>query len=553
MVRLAGARPGDGGAVAVDDPRPQGGAHHPRAESSRAARAACRAGGDDARGGTSARAAAAAAHPGAAWRGRTVALVGIGRFGGQIAAARWFAARGARLLVTDRKPAEQLALAREALADLPVTWRLGGHEGIDWRAVDAVCFSPAVPRSAPVRREVLRRALPWCTEMNLALERLPVRPVCVTGSNGKTTTTRWIAAMLEHAAAREVVLGGNMGRPLLAQLERIGPDSAVVLELSSFQLQDAREARVRLSPRLGIVTQLSPNHLDRHGSFAAYVREKRWLIERLEPDAAAILPHEDAEAASFARVCRAPVLWFGLRDPGLPNSAFVREATLCWRTARGEIVWVLGTAALRLRGRHNVRNALAVLAAGFALGLPLAAIRSALERFEPLRDRLEPVGCGGGILYVNDTKASTPEAVACALEAYGARALLLCGGVAKGGSFAPLVRAAERFGTQAVHAFGASAGEIEAAFARADGVACRRWPDLEAAFAAACAQARAGDVVLLSPGCASYDQYASYRERGEHFRALVRARLSAAEARRQGRPAASAHAPAARAAPGVRP
>jgi UDP-N-acetylmuramoylalanine--D-glutamate ligase len=452
-------------------------------------------------------------------------LLGLGSFGGQVAAARFFAGRGARVVITDRKSAGDLDASVAALEGTGCALVLGGHDGADLEGADLVCISPGVPRSAPPRRLVLARGIPWTTEMNLAMTALRARPICVTGSNGKTTTTTLLAEALRAGTKRRVHLGGNMGRPLLPAAMEIAPDDLPVLELSSFQLQDLREGP-GARPCLSLVTNVLPNHLDRHGSLQAYAREKRWLVEALAPDGICVLNREDAIVSGFAAATRARVVGFGTDERFRGAGSFCRGGALFYRDGSGAETRFGDAAALRLPGRHNLLNALAVVAACGALGADPAGVARALAAFRGLPDRLEVVAERDGLTFVNDSKATTPEAAACALEAYSGRAIVLAGGASKGVSLAPFARAAAQH-ARAVLAFGATreelaAGTLAAAQDRgAAGPVVETFADLEAAFSRALALSRPGDVIVLAPGCASYDQYTSYVERGAHFRRLA--------------------------------
>ncbi|GIW71516.1 MAG: UDP-N-acetylmuramoylalanine--D-glutamate ligase [Planctomycetota bacterium] len=467
-------------------------------------------------------------------RGRRVVLLGLGRFGGQLAAARWFCEAGARVLVTDLKPASALADSLARLEGLPIEFRLGGHDERDLLGADLVCVSPAVPRQAPLRRLLAERAIPWTTEMNLAAAALPAPPLGVTGSNGKTTTASLLASALAAGLQRRVHLGGNMGQPLLGRLHEIGSQDLVVLELSSFQLEDLRDGP-GIRPQLALITNVLPNHLDRHGTLEAYVACKRTLVEGLGPEGLAVLNREDPIVRSFEAVARrrgARVVTFGLRRPprGAGAAAFLAQGRLVYRDETGAERCYGEAAALRLCGRHNLANVLAVVAACGALGARAERVAAALAAFRPLPHRLELVAEHGGVLYVNDSKATTPEAAAAAVQAYAGRAVLLAGGAGKGTSLLPLARAAVAARARAVIAYGQCRAEIAAAVATAAAAAPRRpgarppvevCEGLEEAFVRAQAHARPGSVVLLSPGCASYDQYLCYEERGAHFRRLV--------------------------------
>ncbi len=467
-------------------------------------------------------------------RNKRVVIFGVGRFGGQIEAARFFARRGARVLATDLAPPERLSRAREALEGVPIEWRLGEHREEDFRGADLVVVSPAIPRSSPFFVLIEREGIPWTTEINLTLARLRAPVYAVTGSNGKSTTTALLGAVVEAGGFRAHV-GGNIGRPLLNEADAIEPGDRAVLELSSFQLEDLRAAG-GVRPALAIVTNITPNHLDRHGTFEAYARAKQAIVERQEPGDVAVLNREDPRVLAFARATRARVVTFGTDPPGgggpwaeFPAGSFVAEGAIWfWEEggrggAGGRARRLASLDALGLPGRHNLLNALAVAAAAGALGYSAEAFERALRGFRGIPDRLETVRVRRGVRWVNDSKATTPEAARAALEAFPPPLVAILGGKDKGMDARPLAESAvARAG--AVFLIGSVRERLRAEIASRGGTAEVAVCDsLEEAVSRADAAAPPGATVLFSPGFASYDMFASYEERGERFRALVAA------------------------------
>lgn len=455
-----------------------------------------------------------------AFRGKRVVIVGVGHFGGQIEAARFMCRAGARVLATDLKPREKLERALAALAGEPIEWRLGEHREEDAAGADWAIVSPAVPKEAPFLRALARAGARLTTEMNLTIARLRAPIFAVTGSNGKSTTTALLGRAVEEAGLRAFV-GGNIGRPLLNETDAIGEGDRVVLELSSFQLEDLRAAG-GVRPQVAVVTNLTPNHLDRHGTFEAYAAAKRTIVERQEPEDAAVLNREDEVVLAFAGATRARIATFGIAPPRSGAGSYLREGFLCYRDEDGTEHRVLPASALSLPGRHNLLNALAVLAAIGAARLPLAAAARAIASFPGLPDRLELVRERRGVRWYNDSKATTPEAARAAIDAFEPPLLLIAGGQDKGMDPEPLLAAAAAR-ARAVLFIGKVRRVLAAALeARAPGRALV-FETLEDAVAAAERAAPPGATVLFSPGYASYDMFASYEERGERFRAAVRA------------------------------
>lgn len=434
------------------------------------------------------------------FRHRRVTVMGLGTFGGGVGAVRFLVEHGAIVTVTDLRSAAELAEPIAQLADTPpAAWHLGGHRDEDFRDADLLVVSPAVPKDEPHLRAAREAGISITSEMNLFWEHNRGRTVCVTGSNGKSTTAALTHALLSAGIAagevpgRRCWLGGNIGRSLLPQVDEIAADDWVVLELSSFQLEDL--APLKPAPDVAVITNFSPNHLDRHGTVEAYRAAKQNLLRWQTADQIAVLNQDDPDVSRWPTAARR--VWFGRDvDLGLP----LRD----WLTLPGE---------------HNLRNAQAAACVAIALGAGADSIRRGLQEFQPLPHRLQFVGEHQGRRFYNDSKATTPEAVQLALASLDAPIVLLAGGYDKGIDLAPLARSiAGR--TKAVALFGQTAATLEMLVRQFDitgRVAIHRAADLTEAFAWAEQQAAAGDIVLFSPGCASYDQFQNYEQRGEAF------------------------------------
>jgi UDP-N-acetylmuramoylalanine--D-glutamate ligase len=420
---------------------------------------------------------------------KRVLVVGLGRFGGGVAAARWFAERGHEVCVTDRQGASELAASVAAIAPLGVRFRLGGHDPADYDTADIIVVNPAVPFDDPLIAAARARGKRIVTEIGLTLLRLPGPVVAVTGTNGKSTTAALVAAMLE-AAGVPAALGGNIGRPLLNETTAMAPGTVAVLEISSFQLVWLEHDR--LAPAVAVVTNVTGDHLDRHPTWDHYVAAKRRLVEAVPREGTVILCEDDAVCrADYARCARGRVVWFGgRRQPPVPLEG------------------------LRLAGRHNAANAAAAAHAALAVGATPEGCGSAVRSFRPLPHRLERLRERAGVAYVDDSVSTTPEATAAAVEAFARPVILLAGGQDKGLDWAPLLQAARR--AKAVVAYGETGPALHEALP-----ASHLSPDLDRAVRRAVEIARAGDVVLLSPGFASYDQFPGFDARGARFRALV--------------------------------
>jgi UDP-N-acetylmuramoylalanine--D-glutamate ligase len=396
---------------------------------------------------------------------------------------------------------------------------------------DLLVKSPGVPDESRAVREALRRGVPLWSEVELATRFLPNRVVGITGTNGKTTTTELTGAIFRDAGL-PVAVGGNVGHALAGMPGAISPGAMVVAELSSFQLEHIE----RFRPDVAVLLNLTEDHLDRHGTYRAYVDAKLRILENQGPGDTALLCADDpgllAELEAGRLGAGGERSWFsGIagRDDGPrgePLVAGVAEDGVLWLRVRGERRRLCRREALALRGDHNLLNSLAASAAAVAAGAPVSAAAATLETFEGVPHRLQVGGVVGGVTYVNDSKATNVDATLKALTAYAAGVHLILGGHDKGAEYDELVVATEGHVRQAL-LIGATAPHLEAAFvARAAAAGSRATPclvcgDLPAAVRAASASASAGDVVLLSPACASWDQYRDYEARGEHFLELV--------------------------------
>ncbi len=444
-----------------------------------------------------------------AFRGRRVLVVGLGRSG--VAAARALAPAATEVVACDEKPADELSTEARELAGAGVVLRLGDQTAALLAGMDLLVRSPGVPWEAPLIVAAREKGIEVVGELELAYRLLATeRVVAVTGSNGKSTTTALLGEIFRRAG-EDVVVAGNIGVALTAVGAEIRPTTTVVAEVSSFQLEDA----VTFRPRVAVLLNLAPDHLDRHGSPAAYYRTKWRLFENQRPEDYAVL-NADEESSANRDELQAAVLLFGRgAAPGPGVWLAGDDVAYDVRMQKGTL---LANRDIRLPGPHNLSNAMAAACAALAMDVSPPAIAEALVEFEGLPHRLELVEEAGGVRYVNDSKATNVASALTALATFEGPIILIAGGKSKGGDFGALAAAARGKVRLAV-LYGAAREELAPAFESV--VPLERVDTVGEAVAKAAASARRGDVVLLSPACTSWDQYRDFEERGDDFKRAV--------------------------------
>ena len=436
--------------------------------------------------------------------------MGLGSFGGGAGVAHFLIEAGAAVTITDQRPAAELREGLGLLEDLEYKMHLGGHPEDDFTAeqTDLIVVNPAVKKDSPYLDLARQHHVPLTSEMNIFFQLCPALKVGVTGSNGKSTTTAMIAGILAAGDGgraqkkyRRVWLGGNIGREnLLSRVEQIEANDVVVLELSSFQLFDL--ADIERSPQVAVVTNIGPNHLDWHGDMAAYIQAKQNILRYQKEDDVVVLNRLDEELGRWSGLARGKVCWF----PGENKTPF----------------------KLQVVGEHNQLNASAAAQVGELFGIEPSRIQAALAEFKGLEHRLELVRELNGVRYFNDSLATTPESVMVAIDSFKEPLVLILGGYDKKISLASLAdKLANTPHVKAVILIGQVRAkltlEIQQSKQRAhvEFPLCLPADSFTEAVTLARRQARSGDVVLLSPACASYDMFKNFRQRGEKFRQLV--------------------------------
>lgn len=442
-------------------------------------------------------------------KNKKVLVIGLGKTG--IAAAQFAASRGAAVTVTDAKPEADLRDALGTLAGLELRVFAGGADAALVAGQDLVVPSPGVPPFNPLIREAERRGIPVVSETELAFRFLRAPVIAITGTNGKTTVTTLVGHILAKAGKRAFV-GGNIGSPLIGYVGGPQGDDWAVLELSSFQLQRIETFRARVA----VLLNTAPDHLDYHADYAEYRRAKERIFENQQPQDLAVLNADEPGSAELAGRLKARVSFFS--STGVPGEGMgLRGGEIVYRTG-GREVETYPLSMIRIPGRHNAENVMAAVTAARYAGCTPAAIAEAVGSFAGLAHRIEFAGEKGGVAFYDDSKGTNVSAVMRALEAFEAPVILLLGGRDKNGDFETLEPLIRRRVKEMV-LFGEARGRIGE---RVGGlVKTQTAATLVEAVRTAYDDAAPGDVVLLSPGCASFDEFRSYAHRGDVFKETV--------------------------------
>lgn len=437
-----------------------------------------------------------------------VLIVGLGKSG--VASALFLRERGASVTVSDSKTPDQLSKEIPLLLDQGIAVETGGHGERTFGGQDLIVVSPGVPADVPQLVQARAQGKKVIGEIELAAQFFPGSIVAITGSNGKTTTTTLTGEILA-AAGKRTVVGGNIGTPAISLVEQADKDTIAVLEVSSFQLETIETFR----PKVAIVLNVTPDHLDRHRTFAAYTTAKARIFENQHSDDFAVLNADDPTCVEMARGLRARVFWFS-RKKELSQGAFVQNGQIFFRdgTQHQEIMLA---SEIPLKGAHNLENILAAVCTGMLLHCEPGTIRQTIVHFKAVEHRLEFVARIDGVEYYNDSKATNVDATIKALESFPGNIHLILGGKDKGSDYSVL-NDLLRQRVKQVYTIGAAAAKIES---QIKGVPVMHAETLENAAKTAMSTAVAGDIVLLAPACSSFDQFSNYEERGRWFKEVV--------------------------------
>jgi len=435
-----------------------------------------------------------------------------------VASALFLRSRGAQVTVSDSKPQEQLSEEIPILLDHGIIIETGGHGERTFHGQDLIVVSPGVPADSPPLVQARALGEPVIGEIELAAQFLPKSIVAITGSNGKTTTTTLTGEIIT-AGGYPTRVGGNIGTPAISLVDTARPDSVIVLEVSSFQLETIQTFR----PKVAVVLNVTPDHLDRHRTFETYVDAKARIFENQQADDFAVLNADDPVCVALASRTRAQVFWFSRKNE-VRQGAFVRDGRILFRDPAGQREIML-VSEIPLKGTHNLENVLAAVCAGKLSGCNSEVIAEAVRNFKVVEHRLEYVATIRGVEYYNDSKATNVDATIKALESFPANIHLILGGKDKGSDYTVL-NDLLRQRVKRVYTIGAAAEKIESQVKGAAEIVHAE--SLDSAVQRASASAQPGDIVLLAPACASFDQFRNYEHRGKVFKELVQ-RLSGKE------------------------
>lgn len=444
-------------------------------------------------------------------KNKRVLVVGLGKSG--LSAAMFLRAQGARVTVSDARSAMALAKEIPALLEAGIMVESGGHGLLTFRRQDLIVVSPGVPMDTPEVKQVVAFGLPVIGELELASRYLRGEVVAITGSNGKTTTTTLVGKIVGDSGLPTQV-GGNIGLPVIDLVAESTPETVNVLEVSSFQLETVEE----FHPRIAVILNITPDHLDRHGSFESYVAAKERIFARQGAGDFLVLNADDRVTQMCAARAKSEVFWFS-GTKVVRRGAFVRDGVVVWLEKEGGVTEpVMPVAEIHLKGAHNVENVLAAVCAARLAKVSAESIRASVATFSAVEHRLELVRKLNGVEYYNDSKATNVDATMKAVASFAKGIHLILGGKDKDSDYS-LMAALLKERVKAVYTIGSAAEKIER---QLHGVVKMVAAEtMQTAVAEAAKEAVAGDVVLLSPACSSFDQFENYEHRGRVFRQLV--------------------------------
>lgn len=455
------------------------------------------------------------------WKNHNILIIGAARQG--LALARFLSERGAKVIINDQKQPSELISAKQALADTNVEWVLGSHPLELLKRADTICVSGGVPLSLPLIVEAKKQGKKITNDSQIFLEETPCIVIGITGSSGKTTTTALVGCMAEAATHlpnpiyRKVWVGGNIGLPLIINIDNMQVGDLAVMELSSFQLE-----LMTAAPQIAAILNITPNHLDRHGSMSAYTAAKVRILDFQNSSNTAILGQDDRGAWSLVDRVQGKLITFGFDDPGVGEyGTFAQNGAVYMRQGMN-IRKLFDKSIIALRGKHNLLNVLAACAIAEGAVLPESCMEAGVQGFKGVEHRLEFVRSIKGVSWYNDSIATAPERAIAAIRSFDEPIILLAGGRDKDLPWQDFAKLVKKRVSHLI-LFGEAAGKILQTISPTakNGLAVTQCQGLKEAVQAAASIARPGDVVLLSPGGTSFDEFRDFEERGECFRQWV--------------------------------
>lgn len=444
-------------------------------------------------------------------KNKRVLVVGLGKSG--LSAAMFLRGQGARVTVSDTRSAVALEKEIPALLEAGIMVESGGHGLLTFRRQDLIVVSPGVPMDTPEVKQVVAFGLPVIGELELASRYLLGRVVAITGSNGKTTTTTLVGKVFADAGVATLV-GGNIGLPVIDLVAKSTPETVNVLEVSSFQLETVEE----FHPWIAVILNITPDHLDRHGSFESYVAAKERIFERQDANNFLVLNGDDRVAQMSAARAKSEVFWFS-GTKAVRRGAFVRDGVIVWVEKEGGVTEpVMPVAEIPLKGAHNVENVLAAVCTARLAKIPAESVRASVSGFRAVEHRLELVRKFNEVEYYNDSKATNVDAAMKAVASFPGGIHLILGGKDKDSDYTTMSDVLKKR-VKVVYTVGSAAEKIERQLHGVVKMVSAQ--TIEAAVAKAAKAAAPGDVVLLSPACSSFDQFENYEHRGRVFRQSV--------------------------------
>ncbi len=449
--------------------------------------------------------------------GKKVLVFGLGLHGGAVSVAQWLVGQGATVTVTDRRSSLILRPSLRKLRGLGIRFELGSHSRAVVASSDIIVKNPGVPINSPYLMFARKQGIPIVTDISLFIERTPSPLFAITGTKGKTTTTRMLYDMVLRRWPHSV-LAGNPGLSPLTLLKGIRRQDPTVIELSSWQLEDL--SFFRLKPHLAVITNLFPDHLNTHGTMAGYAKAKSVIFSRQTKKDFTILNFDNKLTRSLAKKAGGTVVWFSLHPLERERACFIRDNTVVCRSKKIEQA-ICPVDAIRVPGSHNRENALAAVTAAYTVGVPVKYIASALSHFRGVAGRQELVTVKNGVRFINDTTATNPESAVAALETISGRIILIAGGADKKLPYANFVREIVRKVGCLILLPGTATAKISALLRK------RKFPhsfarSMDHAVKLASARAKKGDTVILSPGSASFGLFLHEFDRGRQFVAAVK-------------------------------